>query len=161
MPATPSSPAATSPASPSLSSTSPAPTSPPTPPPKSSPWAAPPRAPPPPSPSSPSAAPPWPPPPPPPPPRSPPPPPPPLPQPPRLFAGFCLIANGAYLPLGPLMTAGDAHDLRRHAATTWTLVAAGLTALCTGLFLWHRASRPHPAAPSLQHDVPPTRVSHP
>src|SRR3954453_19383900 len=31
------------------------------------------------------------------------------PPPPRLFAGFCLICNGAYLALGPLMTAGDAH----------------------------------------------------
>jgi hypothetical protein len=40
----------------------------------------------------------------------------------RLFAGFCLIANGAYIGLGPWMTAGDGHDLLRHGAQPWMLV---------------------------------------
>jgi hypothetical protein len=62
----------------------------------------------------------------------------------RLFAGFCLISNGAYLALGPLMTAGDAHDLLRHGAPAWTLVTSGLAALTAGLYLWHRATRPAP-----------------
>ena len=66
----------------------------------------------------------------------------------RLFAGFCLIANGAYLALGPLMTAGDAHDLRRHGAPTGSLILAGLTALLAGLYLWHLATRRLPHDPS-------------
>jgi len=60
----------------------------------------------------------------------------------RLFAGFCLICNGGYLALGPLMTAGDAHDLHRHGAPIWTLPAAGLPLLLSGLHLWHRAGLP-------------------
>jgi hypothetical protein len=43
------------------------------------------------------------------------------------------------------MTAGDAHDLRRHGAPTWTLVASGLTALAAGLYLWHRAGAKMPS----------------
>jgi hypothetical protein len=58
----------------------------------------------------------------------------------RTFAGFCLIANGAYIGLGPWMTAGDGHDLLRHGAPAWTLVAFGVAALAAGLLLWHRAS---------------------
>jgi len=58
----------------------------------------------------------------------------------QLFAGFCLIANGAYLALGPLMTAGDPHDLLRHGAPTWTLITSGALAFAAGLHLWHRTS---------------------
>jgi hypothetical protein len=58
----------------------------------------------------------------------------------RLFAGFCLIANGAYIGLGPWMTAGDGHDLLRHGARAWMLIAFGATAFAGGIFLWHRAS---------------------
>lgn len=59
------------------------------------------------------------------------------------FAGFCLIANGAYIGLGPFMTAGDGHDLVRHGAPGWTLVLFGTIALCAGLYLWHRAGVGH------------------
>jgi hypothetical protein len=62
----------------------------------------------------------------------------------RLFAGFCLICNGAYIGLGPTMTAGDGHDLLRHGAPTATLILFGVAAVTTGLFLWHLAGR-HPA----------------
>jgi hypothetical protein len=57
----------------------------------------------------------------------------------RLFAGFCLIANGAYIGLGGLMTAGDGHDLLRHGAPGWSLILFGAVALTAGLWLWHRA----------------------
>lgn len=73
----------------------------------------------------------------------------------RLFAGFCLIANGAYLALGPAMTAGDGHDLLRHGAPVWSLIASGVATISLGLLLWHRASltaapsdAARPAAPS-------------
>jgi hypothetical protein len=59
----------------------------------------------------------------------------------RAFAGFCLIVNGAYLGLGPTMTAGDGHDLLRHGAPTWSLIAFGILALGGGLYLWHLATR--------------------
>jgi hypothetical protein len=84
----------------------------------------------------------------------------------RLFAGFCLIANGAYLGLGPAMTAGDAHDLLRHGAPTWTLIAFGILAFTAGLYLWHLATRrstssspaapppPPPASPPLAPPAP-------
>ena len=62
----------------------------------------------------------------------------------RLFAGFCLICNGAYIGLGPTMTAGDGRDLLRHGAPTATLILFGATAVPAGLFLWHLAGR-HPA----------------
>jgi hypothetical protein len=54
----------------------------------------------------------------------------------RLFAGFCLIANGAYIGLGPWMTAGDGHDLLRHGAPAWSLVAFGAVAFAAGVKLW-------------------------
>lgn len=60
----------------------------------------------------------------------------------RLFAGFCLIANGAYIGLGPLMTASDGHDLLRHGAPAATLILFGILAATGGLYLWHLASRP-------------------
>lgn len=62
----------------------------------------------------------------------------------RLFAGFCLICNGAYIGLGPTMTAGDGHDLLRHGAPTATLILFGVASVPAGLYLWHLADR-HPA----------------
>lgn len=56
---------------------------------------------------------------------------------PRFFAGFSLIANGAYLGVGWLLTDGDAADLVRLGAPTWALIAFGGTAVAFGLLLWH------------------------
>src|SRR5262245_36776670 len=39
----------------------------------------------------------------------------------RFFAGFCLIANGAYLAFGALDGVGDAGDLLRNGAALWQL----------------------------------------
>lgn len=60
----------------------------------------------------------------------------------RFFAGFCLIANGAYLGVGCLHGEGDASDLLRHGAARWQLVLFGLIAAAAGLRLWHRLG-PH------------------
>lgn len=55
----------------------------------------------------------------------------------RSFAGFCLIANGAYLGVGAFDGVGDAGDLLRFGAPRWSLVAFGLAAAPAGLALWH------------------------
>jgi hypothetical protein len=56
----------------------------------------------------------------------------------RFFAGFCLIANGAYLAFGSFNGAGDAGDLMRLGAPQWSLILFGLPASALGLWLWHR-----------------------
>ena len=55
----------------------------------------------------------------------------------RFFAGFCLIANGAYLGVGWIDRIGDAGDLMRHGGQVWQLIAFGLLTVPTGLYLWH------------------------
>lgn len=59
----------------------------------------------------------------------------------RFFAGFCLIANGAYLGsgsfVGDLNGADDAHELLRHGTPVWQPVTFGLAAVAAGFGLWH------------------------
>ncbi len=60
----------------------------------------------------------------------------------RFFAGFCLIANGAYIgadfsTVGPT----DAGLLVEHGANRVALVLFGLVFVSSGLFLWHGQSR--------------------
>jgi hypothetical protein len=59
-------------------------------------------------------------------------------KPTRFFAGFCLIANGAYLAGGSLGRIGDAGDLLRHGAALWQLWTFGVFACCAGMYMWHR-----------------------
>ncbi|MSQ95821.1 MAG: hypothetical protein EXR98_14865 [Gemmataceae bacterium] len=60
----------------------------------------------------------------------------------RFFAGFCLIANGAYLGVGSFDHIGDAGDLMRHGADTWQLWLFGIICAPSGFLLWHRLG-PH------------------
>lgn len=57
------------------------------------------------------------------------------------FAGLCLLANGAYLAAGAYIggadAADDAHELLRHGAASWQLLAFGVPAMAGGLALWH------------------------
>lgn len=57
------------------------------------------------------------------------------------FAGFCCIANGAYLAAGSFVgganDADDAHELLRHGAQRWQLIAFGFVASAIGVSLWH------------------------
>jgi hypothetical protein len=55
----------------------------------------------------------------------------------RFFAGFCLIANGAYLAFGSFDKVGDAGDLLRHSAAAWQLWLFGAVCVPAGLWLWH------------------------
>jgi len=60
----------------------------------------------------------------------------------RFFAGFCLIANGAYLGTGWTLMAGDAGDLVRLGPRPWHLVIFGVVTAGAGLYLWHGLGRP-------------------
>lgn len=55
----------------------------------------------------------------------------------RFFAGFCLLANGAYLGIGAFDRVGDCGDLLRHGARMWQLWLFGAVTAPAGLWLWH------------------------
>lgn len=55
----------------------------------------------------------------------------------KFFAGFCLIANGAYLAVGVRDGIGDAGDLLRLGSQPWQLYLFGAIAIPAGLWLWH------------------------
>ncbi len=59
----------------------------------------------------------------------------------QFFAGFCLIANGAYLGGGAWLDAGDAADLLHHGAQRWQLATFGLPIVAAGLALWNGLGR--------------------
>ncbi|MBX3438686.1 MAG: M50 family metallopeptidase [Planctomycetaceae bacterium] len=59
----------------------------------------------------------------------------------QFFAGFCLIANGAYLAGGSIQGIGDAGDLLRWGAPLWSLWVFGALTMPLGLFLWHGLGR--------------------
>jgi len=59
----------------------------------------------------------------------------------RFFAGFCLIANGAYLAGGSVARIGDAEVMLRHGTPVWLLWAFGVATLPAGLALWHNQGR--------------------
>ncbi len=77
----------------------------------------------------------------------------------RFFAGFCLIANGAYLGVGSFEGIGDAGELLRLGMSVPMLWGFGLLAVSAGLLVWHRtgpdfgfghhAKAIDPAAPGL------------
>jgi hypothetical protein len=55
----------------------------------------------------------------------------------RFFAGFCLVANGAYLAGDALVRGGDGRDLIAHGTPPWLLVVFGVAAVAGGLSLWN------------------------
>jgi hypothetical protein len=55
----------------------------------------------------------------------------------RYFAGFCLVANGAYIGCGAFVPAGDAADMLREWPARWPLALFGLVAIPGGLALWN------------------------
>jgi hypothetical protein len=55
----------------------------------------------------------------------------------QFFAGFCLVANGAYVGVGSFSSVGDAGDLMRYGTPRWTLIVFGLACVPIGLSLWN------------------------
>jgi hypothetical protein len=60
----------------------------------------------------------------------------------RFFAGFCLIANGAYIGIGSFAQVGDCGQMLRHGSSLWQLWLFGAVTVLAGLWLWHRLG-PH------------------
>jgi hypothetical protein len=60
----------------------------------------------------------------------------------RFFAGFCLIANGAYIGAGSFDRVGDCEVMLRHGSPVWLLWLFGAVTVPAGLGLWHRLG-PH------------------
>jgi hypothetical protein len=56
----------------------------------------------------------------------------------RFFAGFCLIANGAYIAGGSFARIGDCEPMLRHGSPLWLLWLFGALTIPAGLWLWHR-----------------------
>jgi hypothetical protein len=59
----------------------------------------------------------------------------------RFFAGFCLIANGAYIAGGSVDGIGDAGVMLRHGSPAWVLWAFGGVTVLAGLAIWHGQGR--------------------
>jgi len=53
------------------------------------------------------------------------------------FAGFCLMANGAYLAGDAFMQGGDGRELVAYGSPPWLLVMVGLVGVAGGLYLWN------------------------
>jgi hypothetical protein len=60
----------------------------------------------------------------------------------QFFAGFCCIANGAYLGLGVFDRVGDAGEILNAGTPPWMMIVFGLTAVTSGMALWHRLGSP-------------------
>ena len=55
----------------------------------------------------------------------------------KFFAGFCLVANGAYIGYGSFDQIGDAGDLIRHGSPVWALWLFGVATIPFGFWLWN------------------------
>ena len=53
------------------------------------------------------------------------------------FAGFCLLANGAYIAIGSFDQVGDCKVMLQHGSPVWTLLMFGLLTIPAGLYVWH------------------------
>ena len=55
----------------------------------------------------------------------------------RFFAGFCLVANGAYIAGGSFDGIGDCGEMLRHGSERWHLWLFGAGTVPAGFWLWH------------------------
>jgi hypothetical protein len=55
----------------------------------------------------------------------------------RFFAGFCLIANGAYLGVASFLGTGDCEEMLRQGSSVWALRIFGAVAVPMGFWLWN------------------------
>jgi len=56
------------------------------------------------------------------------------------FAGFCWLANGAYLGCGVIDPIGDAKQLVALGVPRWVLAVFGFIIVAAGLWMWDRVS---------------------
>lgn len=56
---------------------------------------------------------------------------------PMFFAGFCLVANGAYIGAGSFAGIGDAGDMLALGSPRWLLWLVGTVCVVAGIVLWH------------------------
>lgn len=56
----------------------------------------------------------------------------------KFFAGFCLVANGAYIAVGSFEGIGDCGEMLRTGTPTWLMLAFGGVAIPMGFYVWHR-----------------------
>lgn len=56
----------------------------------------------------------------------------------QFFAGFCLIANGAYIAGGSWEGIGDCGVMLHSGTPLWVMWVFGLLTIPTGFFLWHQ-----------------------
>jgi len=54
------------------------------------------------------------------------------------FAGFCLIANGAYIAIGSFDRVGDCGEMLKTGTPLWILLIFGAITIPAGLAMWHR-----------------------
>lgn len=60
----------------------------------------------------------------------------------QFFAGFCCLANGAYLGVGVFDRVGDADEILKAGTPPWMLIVFGLIASVSGMAMWHRLGSP-------------------
>ena len=56
----------------------------------------------------------------------------------RFLAGFCLIANGAYIGVGSFENIGDAGDMLKYGSPIWLLWFFGVATVPIGFLIWHQ-----------------------
>jgi hypothetical protein len=56
----------------------------------------------------------------------------------RFFAGFCLVANGAYIGVGAAWPVGDAETMRHLGVPAWIMAVFGVMCVAGGFAMWHR-----------------------
>lgn len=54
------------------------------------------------------------------------------------FAGFCLLANGAYIGFGAFDSVGDCGVMLQNGSPLWTLLLFGALAIPIGFYFWHQ-----------------------
>lgn len=61
----------------------------------------------------------------------------------RFFAGFCLIANGAYIAFSAVDGIGDCGEMLRNDTPQWAMFAFGAITIPLGLSVWHSLGSLH------------------
>ena len=56
----------------------------------------------------------------------------------EFFAGFCLVANGAYIGFGAFNGIGDCGVMLEAGTPFWILPLFGITTFFSGIYLWHQ-----------------------